>query len=94
MKVLYARVEHPNNGYEGYKEAISKLDHEKFYEVKKVSMGQSSTSIMLEFAEVRIWLNSSNFEFYLKDDEGKYIPHNIFGDKDYNPYLAGLIAKD
>lgn len=35
MKVLYARVEHPNNGYEGYKEAIEKLDHERFYEVKK-----------------------------------------------------------
>lgn len=94
MKVLYARVEHPNNGYEGYKEAIEKLDHERFYEVKKVAMGQSSTSIMLDFAEVRIWLNSSNFEFYLKDDEGKYIPHNIFSDKDYNPYLVDLIAKD
>lgn len=35
MKVLYARVEHPNNGFESNKEAIEKLDHERFYEVKK-----------------------------------------------------------
>jgi len=94
MKILYARVEHPNNGYEECKEIIRKLDPERFYEVKKVSMGQSSTSIILEFAEVRIWLNSSNFEFYLKDDEGNYIPHNIYNDKDYNPYIAGLRARD
>ncbi len=93
MKILYARVEHPDNCFEQYKYAINKLYKDRFYEVKRVAMGQSSTSIMLDSAEVRIWLSAASFEFYLKDKDGSYIQHNIYNDKDYNPYLTGLREK-
>ncbi len=91
MSVLYARVEYPDDGYEIDKLQVKDLDKNKFYAVKSVEMGSSSTSVYLEGTEDKGPFNSVNLEFYVRDeeDENKFLTYNIFADPAYNPYLNG-----
>lgn len=84
---LYARMEHPNNGWDHDKEAVKKLDSTLYYPVYHVDMGGSFTDIYLTNVSVKQAFNSANFEFYELVD-GEYIPYNIFADPDFNPYLG------
>lgn len=60
------------------------LEIGKVYEVECVRMGQSHTSIYL--IGKRIPFNSVCFRFYkLIDDQ--MVEHDIYRDKEYNPYL-------
>lgn len=79
--MLFAKVEHPNAGYNCDKENVNKLDTLKLYEVEYVEMGQSYTSIYL--LNIDCAFNSVNFEFYDEDSNNV----NIFSMPEYNPYL-------
>lgn len=87
MKRLFARMEHPNNGYESDKKDAALLDPKKLYEVKEVHMGQSNTCVELDTGFKRTLFNSVNLEFYL---EGSETPHDIYSDPDYNPYIQQI----
>lgn len=78
---LFAKVEHPNSGYDYDKEDIKVLDFTKMYEVEFVSMGQSHTNFKLK--DINIYFNSVNFEFY--NEDGNIV--DIFKMSEYNPYL-------
>lgn len=80
----YAKFMYPNNGRECDREHIKKLGIKKgiFYEVKTVSIGQSSTTIYLkDFPNTSF--NSVNFTFY--NSNKKKI--NILESKEFNHYL-------
>jgi hypothetical protein len=63
--LIYAKMTHPENGYEHDQEKVEKLDPEFIYKLRDASMGQSSTSVYLngEYGS----FNSVNFTFYDKD---------------------------
>lgn len=84
MKQLYARFEHPNSSFQ---RASADLDPNLFYKVEQIFMGGYSTDIQLECRDT---YNSVVFEFYL-DVDGEKVPHNIFSDPDYNPYLRSSV---
>lgn len=80
---LYAKFVHPDQGMEYDKKQVREVGLEvgRKYEVSCVDMGQSYTSIWL--AGYKNSFNSVHFEFY--DEDG--LPHDIYDDPDYNPYL-------
>jgi hypothetical protein len=80
---LYAKVTHPDNGYDSDKERIKQLDTTKLYEVADggIHMSQSSTTIFL--VGIKQGFNSVQFTFYSED--GKEI--NIYCMKEFNPYI-------
>lgn len=78
---IYALLSFPDYGYTSDREAIESLEKGRFYEVKKVSMGQSHTSIYLK--EITGCYNSVNFTFY---DENKQ-PIDLRDCLEFNPYL-------
>lgn len=88
MKQLYARVENPSAGNEFDRAKVEELDPSKYYEVESVKMGGYHTTIILKDCDT--FFNSVNFEFFL-DKDGEKIPHNIFSDPDYNPYLKSSV---
>ena len=78
---IYAKVEHPDYGYDSDIEAVKNLDTSKFYEVIELEIGQSHTNFTLK--DHNGSFNSVNFAFY---DENKK-PVDIFSMPEYNPYL-------
>lgn len=60
------------------------LTKDEVYEIKKISMGQSYTSIYLKTPKegTKNPFNSVIFDFYENDEE-----LNIFSDHRFNPYL-------
>ena len=59
----------------------------QYYKVGDVDMGNWITYITLK-GMPKILFNSVNFDFYAKDAQGKYIPHDIYGDPKYNKALT------
>ncbi|SOK59263.1 hypothetical protein [Yersinia phage fHe-Yen9-03] len=82
--MYYARLEHPDNGYEIERIHLKTLDCEKYYPVYSINIGSWSTSVYLRDDEYEY--NSVNFEFYIKNGD-EYILEDIFSDPDLNPYL-------
>lgn len=84
MEKVMARFLYPDHGTRFNIETAQKagLEKGKEYEVRKILMGQSSTSIFLE--GLKGSFNSVQFEFF---EGGK--PLNIFRDPRFNPYLGG-----
>lgn len=83
--MLYAQLTNPNAGYPHDQEAIKQLDPEQQYQVERVSMGQSSTSVRL--VGFSGGFNSVNLTFSKKNSEGVFVPHDIYRDPQYNPYI-------
>lgn len=88
--MLYAKVEHPEAGYGHDVQACKDLNPEKYYEVDKVDMGQSHTTITLK--NTIGWFNSVNFGFY-KTVDGLKVSHDIYSDPEYNPYLSRIVMQ-
>ncbi len=87
MKQLYAKYVNDNAGREDEREEVKELFiFHQFYPVEKIDMGQSHTNVTLKgFKGV---FNSVFFEFFFYDTQtGIWIPHDIFADPDYNPYI-------
>lgn len=87
MKQLYAKYVNDNAGREDEREEVKELFiFHQFYPVEKIDMGQSHTNVTLKgFKGV---FNSVFFEFLFYDTQtGIWIPHDIFADPDYNPYI-------
>lgn len=84
--MLYARYKNENSGYPSDIEKCKRLlTFGEYYEVTDVSMGQSHTDIKLKgFDE---YFNSVNFEFYTKNEHGKFTIKDIYKDPKYNPYI-------
>jgi hypothetical protein len=80
--MLYAIFMYPNRGWEydveWAKNAGLKVGER--YEVRRISMGQSSTSVFLK--DINGDFNSVQFEF---EEDGK--PIDIYRSPKYNPYL-------
>lgn len=76
--MLTAIYNYPENGYRPAEELCVGRE----YEVEEVSMGQSYTYICLKGHGG--CFNSVQFDFY---EDG--VPHNIFRDPKYNPYIGG-----
>ena len=76
--MLTAIYNYPEKGYCPAEE----LCVGKEYEVEHVSMGQSHTYVYLKGYEGGF--NSVHFDFY---EDG--VPHNIYRDPRYNPYIGG-----
>jgi hypothetical protein len=83
--MLFAKVTNPNAGYDRDKELVKNLNHDVYYEVDRIAMGQSHTSVKLK--DFPDWLNSVNLSFYKNYGDDEYTYHSIFGDPTYNPYL-------
>lgn len=86
----YVKLTHPKYGYEHNKEAAKILMKDAFYEVGKISMGQSHTSVVLK--NIRGVFSSVQFDFYDKDK--KLI--DIYNMPEYNHYVLmnNLIVED
>lgn len=82
--LIYARVEHPENGYDCDRKELEKLDYKKVYRVTYILMGGSHTLIYLN--NVDGVFNSVNFEFY---ENGSKI--DIYSDPRFNPYMKRLV---
>lgn len=83
--MLYAKVTNPNAGYDRDKELVKNLNHDVYYEVYRIEMGQSHTSVKLK--DFPDWLNAVNLSFYKNYGDDEFIEHCIFSDPYYNPYL-------
>lgn len=81
MPTTYAKLVNPNAGYDSEKERAKLLKPGVFYEVERISMGQSSTSVKLK--DFRIPFNSVQLGFYNKDKE----EIDIYIMPEYNPYM-------
>jgi hypothetical protein len=84
MSKLYAQFLHPTRGYDIEVKAAASLVVGKLYEVSKVSMGQSHTSVQLQ-GEKGLF-TSVAFEFFKS--------HDIYNDPEYNNYLHPPQHKD
>lgn len=93
MKQLYAKYVNDNAGREDEREEAKELFiFHQFYPVEKIDMGQSHTSVTLKGFKGSF--NSVFFEFFFYDTQtGIWIPHDIFADPDYNPYLERKIYR-
>jgi hypothetical protein len=85
--MLFAKVTHPERGYDNDKEYIKRLDFDIMYPVTLVSMGQSHTHIELE--GVKGYYNSIQFTFYEGEGEEDAEEINLGRSFTYNPYLGG-----
>lgn len=86
MKELYARVVTFDAGHDWQQIAMKDLFIiGQYYKVENVSMGQSITNIFLK--GFKGCFNSVFFKFYVRDEYGKFVKHDIFADPYYNPYL-------
>lgn len=63
--VIYARIEHPENGYGYSKSQVKNLSRKQYYKVIFVSIGQSNSRFQIE--NNKEIYNTVQFEFY--DDE-------------------------
>lgn len=92
MKV-FAKVTHPDNGYSHDSElahsliAVAPFGAESFHEVKKISIGRSSTKVQL--VGDKYHYNSVNFTFYVMEDNAP-VEYDIFK----NEQMAGCIEHD
>lgn len=86
--MLFAKVTHPEKGYEDDKEYIKRLDFDTMYPVTLISMGQSHTHIEIE--GVKGYYNSIQFTFYEGEEEEDAEEINIYRSFTYNPYLGGV----
>lgn len=86
--MLFAKVTHPEQGYEDDKEYIKKLDFDVMYPVTLITMGQSHTHIELEGAKG--CYNSIQFTFYEGEREEDAKEISIYRSFTYNPYLGGI----
>lgn len=78
MTRLFAQYIHPGYGHEHQQATAQKLlAPGVLYEVERLSMGQSSTTIFLKGFDVAF--NSVMFEFFE--------PVNIYRDARFNPYM-------
>ena len=87
-KELYAKCTSFTAGMSGDGEKCREyLILNQYYKVEDVDMGSWITYITLK-GMPKISFNSANFDFYAKNAQGKYIPHDIYGDPEYNEALA------
>lgn len=86
--MLFAKVTHPEKGYEDDKEYIKRLDFDTMYPVTLISMGQSHTHIEIEGASGVY--NSIQFTFYEGEEKEDAKEINIYRSFTYNPYLGGI----
>lgn len=86
--MLFAKVTHPEKGYEDDKEYIKRLDFNTMYPVTLVSMGQSHTHIQIEGDKG--YYNSIQFTFYEGEREEDAKEINIYRSFTYNPYRGGI----
>lgn len=92
-KRLYARY----NGPEGYTHDVVKFKHAEMegelvrgelYVVENVRAGSAFTAITLQGVSSKYKeLNSVAFDFAITRD-GHLVRHNIYNDKEFNPYLS------
>lgn len=85
-KALYARFDAgkaPEFEFDKYMKNGTLYDG-AFYKVVDVDMGWCSTDIKLEGVQDRF--NSVAFDFYMVEN-GNMIPHDIYEDPAYNPYI-------
>ena len=85
--MLFAKVTHPEKGYEADQEYIKRLDFNTMYPVTLISMGQSHTHIKIEGDKG--YYNSIQFTFYEGEEEEDAKEINIYRSFTYNPYLGG-----
>ena len=80
--MLYAKFVNADCGYDSDKRKVrdAGLELGRKYEVKHIEMGGWHTDVWLE--GYRGSFNSVHFDFYVDD-----MPHDIYNDPDYNPYL-------
>lgn len=81
---LYAKFVNPNAGTDYDKEKVREAELEvgRKYKVIRIEMGSWHTDVWLEgYARA---FNSVHFDFYEGD-----LPHDIYSDPNYNPYLHG-----
>lgn len=85
--MLFAKVTHPEKGYEYNREYIKRLDFDTMYPVTLISMGRLHTHIKIE--GVKGYYNSIQFTFYEGEGEEDAEEINIYHSFTYNPYLGG-----
>ena len=78
---IYAKFENPNAGRPHDVERAKVLSLYTLYEVKRVEIGQSNTTVYLRGFD--IGFNSVQFSFC--DERAEFI--NIFKMKEFNPYI-------
>lgn len=79
---ILAHLTHPANGWSSNAENARKyLKSGEWYEVRRIDMGQSSTSVRLK--NVSGVFSSVQFDFYDMDKK----PIDIFKMPEFNPYL-------
>lgn len=78
---IYAKLTHPENGYDSDRARVSVLDTLGTYKLRDASVGQSHTNIYLE--GFKNSFNSVQFDFY--DEYGNEV--NIFRMPEFNPYI-------
>lgn len=76
----YALLSYPEYGYDYDKEKVKKLDSGRFYEIDRISMGQSHTSIFLK--GIQGCFNSVQFTFYNRERQ----PIDIYRMPEFNQY--------
>lgn len=82
IPLTYAKLTRPEYGYEHNKRNAEKLKMGEMYEVKRVSMGQSFTTIVLK--GIKGVFSSVQFEFY----NGEKEPIDIYNMPEFNPYMG------
>ena len=93
MKKLYARYLHPagqNHDVELFQKAeqMQFLRRGQLYQVESLRMMAFSTRVNLVGVPVPYrHLNAVAFDFYISKN-GKFEPHNIFNDPEFNPELS------
>ncbi len=77
----WAKLVHPEYGYDHNKKHAEQLKKGQMYEVKDVSMGQSHTTVKLK--DYKGTFSSVQFEFFNADKQ----PIDIYNMPEYNPYM-------
>lgn len=81
IPLTYAKLVHPEYGYEHDQKNAEQLKLGEMYEVERVSMGQSHTTIVLK--GVKGAFSSVQFEFC----NGEKQPIDIYNMPEFNPYM-------
>lgn len=81
IPLTYVKLVHPEYGYDTDKVHAKQLSRGVFYEVERVSMGQSHTTITLKGYKGSF--NSVQFEFYNANKQ----PIDIYNMPEYNHYM-------